>query len=262
MSDPLAQDRFAYARSADLCTWEELDSVLTRRVPGAWDEKAIWAPFIYQESGLYYLYYTGVTATGTQSILLATSTDPADPNAWQLDDMVFQPEHPGMVWEAGQWADCRDPTVIKIDQLYYLYYAGRDVAGSIIGLATAPSPEGPWFDHGSILDPDPRAVFESPTVTSFAGAFYLVYTLAGNGGYFRIGAGPTGPWGTAVAFRPGWAHEMWQGVDGEWFTSFLTDYSVTISPLSWDTLLVPPHPMIGSSVHHLFLPILQKRRSG
>jgi hypothetical protein len=167
-----------------------------------------------------------------------------------------------MVWEAGQWADCRDPTVIKIDQLYYLYYAGRDLAGSIIGMATAPTPEGPWTDHGSILDPDPRVVFESPTVTSFAGVFYLVYTLSGSGGYFRVGASPAGPWGIAIPFRPGWAHEIWQGVSGEWFTSYLTDYTVTISSVTWDAFFEPPYPTIGSSVQHLFLPILQKRRSG
>src|SRR3990172_9448101 len=62
--------QFAYARSADLCDWETLTPILAERMPGSWDENVIWAPYIYEEAGVYYLYYTGTTQEYTQSILL------------------------------------------------------------------------------------------------------------------------------------------------------------------------------------------------
>ena len=90
-TNPLLQDRFAYARSLDLCSWEDLTPVLPDRTPGSWDEAAVWAPNVYQENGTYYLYYTGVTNDLTQSILLVTTSDPSDPESWTKQDMVFQP---------------------------------------------------------------------------------------------------------------------------------------------------------------------------
>ena len=48
--------QFAYARSADLCNWETLTPILAERLPGSWDENVIWAPYVYEEAGVYYLY--------------------------------------------------------------------------------------------------------------------------------------------------------------------------------------------------------------
>jgi hypothetical protein len=257
-TDPLLQDRFAYARSLDLCNWEDLTPVLPNRTPGSWDEAAIWAPYVHQENGIYYLYYTGVTKDFTQSILLATSSDPSDPESWDQQGMVFQPNHPGMIWQVGQAADCRDPTVIKYGDVYYMYYAGRDESGSIIGLSTAPSPIGPWTDWGTIVPPEPDAILESPTIAQFEGFSYLFFTRSSVGGFYRIGAGPSGPWRASASFNPGWAHEIWQDIGGNWFTSFLTSLNVTIEPLSWDKLFSPPRPFIGSTIVHTFIPLLTK----
>ena len=256
-SDPLAQDRFAYARSVDLCEWENLSPILLPREPGALDEAAIWAPYVHFEKDTYYLYYTGVTNNFTQSILLATTTDPSDPDSWQQQPMFFQPDHPDMLWEFGQPSDCRDPTVKKIGQVYYLYYTGRDISGSIIGLATATSPTGPWTDWGSVVPPDPTAELESPTIAQYANAYYLFYNRSGDKEYYRIGASPAGPWHEPLPFQPGWAHEIWQGASGEWFTSYLEDLTVTITPLSWDSYFSPPHPSIGSDIYRSFLPLVE-----
>jgi hypothetical protein len=53
--------RLAMARSPDLCNWEELPPILTQYQQVAWDGMAVWSPFVYEESGVYYLFYTGVT---------------------------------------------------------------------------------------------------------------------------------------------------------------------------------------------------------
>ncbi len=255
-TDLLLQNKFAYARSVDFCEWEVLSPVLSNRTPGSWDDTAIWAPFVFKEESIYYLYYTGVTIDYTQSILLATSTNPSDPNSWQPQSMVFQPNHPGMIWEVGQPTDCRDPTVIKVGQVYYLYYAGRDTSGSIIGLATATSPRGPWTDWGSIVQPETDTILESPTIAQYGSAYYLFYNRSREGEYYRIGASPAGPWKLPIRFHTGWANEIWQTTDKEWFTSYLTDYTVTIASLSWDTLFDPPHPFTGSSIFRSHLPMV------
>lgn len=251
------ESQFAYARSTDFCTWEELAPVFAaERNPGEWDEMDVWAPFVFQEEGTYYLYYTGVNTVFTQSIMLATSTDPADPASWQRQGMIFQPDHPDMVWGGvNTWSDCRDPTMIKIDETYYLYYTGLDQAGGIIGMATASSPFGPWYDWGAVLIL-PNGMPESSTLVIYQGSYYLFYNDAFLGEYFRVGSGLNGPWTQAYGFTPGWAHKIWQDQDGSWYTSYLTDYSVTISRLVWDDLFTPPHPFIGENVYHLMLPLI------
>lgn len=255
------EDRFAYATSPDLCQWQDLGGILAERQPGAWDEFRIWAPHVYQEGGVYYLYYTGVTQAFAQSIMLATSTDPADPGSWQRQGVVFQPDHPGSVWGGfDAWSDCRDPTVVRIDDVYYLYYTGLDVDGGIVGLATAPAPTGPWSDWGAVLT-QPGAMLESATLTPYGELFYLFYhqTVAGDlGAAYCYGPTPAGPWTGPLPFRPGWAHEVWTGQGGDWFTSFLTDLTVSIRPLTWDELYTPPRPFIGAEVHRVWLPLLTR----
>ncbi|MBU0512329.1 MAG: family 43 glycosylhydrolase [Chloroflexi bacterium] len=253
---PLVQDRFAYARSMDMCTWDELDPVLATRTPGAWDEQAIWAPYVFLDGITYYMYYTGVTSTGTQSIMLATTTSPSNPASWQPQGMVFQPDHEGFVWEDGKWADCRDPTVVKYEEKYYLYYTGSDVTGGIIGMAVSSDLKGPWIDQGGIVSPEPEAMLESPTIVRHGEYYYLIYNLASVGGYYRIGNNLDGPWQNPDEFRPGWAHEVWQNMADDWYTSYLTDYTVTISPLTWDDFFDPPRLVVGGTVFHEFLPLI------
>jgi len=252
---PLAQDRFAYARSVDLCSWEELSPILVERVPGSWDEKAIWAPFVHFEDGIFYLYYTGVTENLTQSILLATSTDPSDPESWQKQDMVFQPSHLGSLWVEDEPADCRDPFLFKQGDLYYLYYTGLDEAGGIIGIATATSPVGLWLDEGSTVVSSGEMP-ESSAVVQYSNKFYLFYNSPWIGEYYRVGDSPVGPWLEATSFYPGWAHEIWLSTEGEWFTSYLTDYSITIKQLIWTDITDYPRPTIDWAKATIYLPVI------
>jgi hypothetical protein len=99
---------------------------------------------------------------------------------------------------------------------------------------------------------------ESSTLAAHGDSYYLFYHDTSQGERFRIGPEPTGPWMEAYSFAPGWAHEIRQGQDGYWYTSFLTDYSVTISRLTWDTFYNPPHPFIGENVNHMMLPLMMR----
>jgi beta-xylosidase len=253
-NDPLKQNKFIYARSTDLCNWENLGYVLQEREPKTWDDTAVWAPFVLEEAGTYYLFYTGVKQEGTQSILLATTNNPADPTSWQPEPMVFQPDHPGMVWRLGEWADCRDPMVIKIaNDSYILYYTGSDETGGIIGWAESTSLSGQWVDQGSLSAPEP-AMRESPFVLFHDQTYYLFYNRAYIGEYYQTSTSHLGPWSDEEILLPGWGHEFFVAKDGELYTSYLTDLTVTISPVSWDHLFTPPKPFWGETVYHHFIP--------
>ena len=257
--DTTDNTHFAYGVSEDLCTWTTLDPILAQRPPLPWDERLVWAPDVWQEDGTYYMFYTSVGPTITQRIALATSTAPDDPASWQVDtSFVLTPTHPGAVWSAGTWADCRDPHVFRLDGLYYLLYAGRDTDGGIIGLATASALTGPWRDFGSILTL-PGGLPESPTILQANGGFYLIYNRAGDGEAggekYRFGPAPGGPWGDENSLTPGWAHEIWKGLDGKIYASYLTNYTVTIRPLLWNTRYAPPRPFLGWQIVEVFLPL-------
>lgn len=254
------EKQFAYARSQDLCNWEDLSPILTDR-SGKWDNLAIWAPSVIENNGVYYMYYTGVKGPYpylTQSIMLATSTDPADPDSWEVEGMVFQPDHLNMDWEDNTWADCRDPMVFKQGSVYYLFYTGRDVDGGIVGMATATSLNGEWRDFGSILKVE-SGMLESPFIWQSDGVFYLIFNHTGigalSGEKYHFGPTPGGPWSEELPLSPGWAHEVWSSIDGSTtYVSFLTNYDITIKPLIWDTRYNPAKPFIGEYIFEIFLP--------
>ena len=248
---------FVYARSPDLCNWEDLGTVVDQRIRWEWDEAFVWAPFVLEEDGVFYMYYTGVRRNFTQSIMLATSTNPADPDSWQRQGMIFQPSHEGMLWQAGSWADCRDATVVKIGDIYFMYYAGRDVGGPIIGWATSFAPAGPWYDWGATLTlsrSDEMA--ESPTLVSRAGTFYLFYNNASKGEEYRIGQTQIGPWSDSFTLPSGWANEMWVGQNGLEYTSFLKGYEIVIERCLWDDSYSPPRLHVRAGTYSLFFPFL------
>jgi len=252
------EKRFAVGRSVDLCEWEIMTPILSNRLPGTWDEHGIWAPYIHEEDGIFYLFYTGVTNEYTQSIMLATSTNPSDPNSWQTQGVVFQPNHGSAIWQEGNWADCRDPTVIKIGNTYYMYYTGRDVEGGIIGIASSISLHGPWQDWGRVFPPS-NDMYESPTIIHFGNYYYLFYHLTSaysKGEYYRISESPFGPWQPPIFLPRGWAHEFWRNPNGVWYTSFLTDYTISISTITWDNFFQPPLLIMGDAAYHLLLPLI------
>jgi hypothetical protein len=253
------EQKFAYASSTDLCNWTDLGGILRERTPGTWDEFRIWSPHVYYEDGTYYMFYTGVTNAFAQSIMLATSTDPSDPDSWERRGVVLQPEHPGSVWGGfNVWSDCRDPMVEKLGAEYVMYYTGRDTGGGIIGLATASSPLGPWEDQGAIAM-SAESMPENATYIVYQGLYYLFYNDSqppGLGQVYSYGSLVDGPWSEPRQFRPGWGHEVWLGQDGELYTSYLVGFDIAIRRLSWDHFFNPPRPFIGDSIYHVVTPLV------
>lgn len=236
-----------YGRSRDFCNWEELPFILQDVESLAWDGMDLWAPFVIKQDGVYFMFYTGVTWNVTQRIMLAATLTPDIPDSWVALGAIFRPTFADVKWNAGGWADCRDPSVLKVDGIYYLYYAASDSVGGVVGVATSQSLLGPWVDQGVILGPEKDISLESPLVVARNGVYYLIYNHTHRGEYYRIGETPIGPWGDPYPLKPGWAHEMWQiGDQADWYTSYLTSYSVTIAPIKWTSSETSPYelPMI------------------
>jgi arabinan endo-1,5-alpha-L-arabinosidase len=106
---------------------------------------------------------------------------------WTYVGDVFTARPSWVAPNAGLWA----PDIEYFNGKYYLYYTASDTSlpggGSAIGVATAPTPTGPWTEHGSpVVEPhaadccpgSKRWVYD-PEVIEYGGKKYMFY-----GSYF------------------------------------------------------------------------------
>jgi hypothetical protein len=258
------EQTFAYARTKDFCTWENLGTVLRVGAPGSPDETQIWAPHVLSFGTTWYMFYTGVNRNVAQTIMLATTTNPADPKSWKKRGVVFYPTHAGAVYPGPRsWSDARDPMVLYdwVGRRYVMYYTGRDSVNcpngqdscGIVGAATARQLDGPWQDQGAVLRLDTPGMPESPYVVApgIGGVYYLFYNhstsgindpLASGGQQVVASTTPLGPWGLPERFLPGWASDFHQSSEG-WMMSYLKGYAVGVTKLSWNQDYTPARPM-------------------
>jgi arabinan endo-1,5-alpha-L-arabinosidase len=105
---------------------------------------------------------------------------------WEYQDNAFDARPEWVADDAGLWA----PEVAFFNDQYYLYYTApnTDAGGSAIGVATSPSPTGPWTDAGApAVEPHAadccpgsrRWVFDTEVIEGDGGRRYLYY-----GSYF------------------------------------------------------------------------------
>ncbi len=107
---------------------------------------------------------------------------------WTYVGDVFQSKPSWVAPDAGLWA----PDIRYFNGQYTLYYAASWTSlpggGSAIGVATAPTPAGPWVDSGApVVEPhappccpnDRRWVFDPAVITDESGQMWMFY-----GSYF------------------------------------------------------------------------------
>lgn len=120
-----------YAFSSDGINWtiSPNNPVLSPGPAGSWDETAVAGATVFKDESGYRMYYAGWSnPSANWNIGLATSTDGIN---WV--------KHPDPVLYSGSgWEFQLGPSsVIKVDNVYYLYYYGRNLPVMKIGLATS-----------------------------------------------------------------------------------------------------------------------------
>lgn len=119
-----------YAESLDGINWTRPISqpVLSPGIPGSWDSRAVAPGPVIKDGDIYKMYYLGYSdPEGQYQIGLATSPD----------GKVWQKYSTPVLVGSSNWERQISPhTIIKKDDLYYLYYIGRsNINQDKIGLA-------------------------------------------------------------------------------------------------------------------------------
>jgi arabinan endo-1,5-alpha-L-arabinosidase len=145
--------------------------------------------------GLWYMYCTtdplndqDKNASGGFNFHLIPMFSSRDLVHWTYRGDAFSSRPDWVKDDAGMWA----PEVVHFNGKYYLYFTASDTdlpgRGSAIGVATGPTPLGPWTDSGDpVVDPiappnDPNGrqwVFDPDVVTAANGTHYIFF-----GSYF------------------------------------------------------------------------------
>jgi arabinan endo-1,5-alpha-L-arabinosidase len=140
---------------------------------------------IYGDDGYYYLYITNATVEmGSKGLLFDRGPifRSKTLTSWTWCGSVFDGHPDAGLWgtkDAGVWA----PSVIQVGDHYNYYYSLSTWgdANPGVGVATSPTPYGPWTHYGKVLDQnmtgvrngiDPYVCYEDNDLYILWGSFY------------------------------------------------------------------------------------------
>ena len=188
---------FGHAVSRDLKNWEIQQPVLQCPATG-WDQYQVWAPYILERKGLYYMFYAGENKNVAQAICLATSSDLYNWTRYDKNPVITTGTWG--IWDSARWSDCRDPVVLQDGDTYFCYYTavrkntenGQDE--SCLGISSS-SDLIHWKDEGFIrLEQSLTTPPESPFVLKRNGTYYLFYTNYKYGTVYLTSKDPVKGW--------------------------------------------------------------------
>lgn len=231
------EQTFAHATAPSLTgTWTRQPDAMT--VNASYGETVLWAPYVLQYQGTYYMFYAGGgTDPNNAEINLATSTDLT---TWTRLST-------GPLFRDGYLA--RDPMVLRVGNQWVMYYTATDSQdGSLDIVAYRTSTDLTHWSNRYIAFKSTTGAggntAESPFVVSQGGAYYLftgprgAVDSANNPGatvyksldplHFNI----TDRVGHMRAHAP----EIVQDVDGRWYISHAGwgEGGLWLSPLNWN----------------------------
>lgn len=177
--------------SEDLVDWTYEGVVWGPAPSGSWNDRDVWAPGVYEEEGVYYLYYTADDQIG-----VASSTAPTGPFTDVFDHPLIGGGYGGV------WFKAIDAFVFRDDDgRRFLYATGYD-PWSFLRVWTMPDPVTVDEEWTRLLDPDLLSwemyCLEGPWLLKRGGVYYLMYSGSGaNLRFYAIGyataTDPLGP---------------------------------------------------------------------
>lgn len=171
-----------HATSMNLRQWTIHPSVIPS-VPGTWEEQHIWAPHVVQKTSgpgappVYYLFYTGVTASGSQAIGVAVSNDLYNWTKSTLNP-VYRPDTTWALWSTSSYSNCRDPFVFLDNGVWHLLTTAMTQSSEGAVSHATSNDLFTWTDQGPLfVHPGPQAwrVFESPQLHSVNGKYHFFF---------------------------------------------------------------------------------------
>ena len=184
-----------HKRSNNLNDWFPTEGTMNaiQVRPGHFDSEHVWAPSIVRKPGdpTYYMFYTGVNASGIQRIGLATSFDL---NIWAADTAAIY-ESQDVTWAKESTPDFRDAFVMADPDSvgrYVMYFVteSRDRRRLVVGLArtdpTDPADLRSWMDPRPLWNTDSlhtlARTVESPHAFADPGGRWWLFYSGYNGG--------------------------------------------------------------------------------
>ena len=105
---------FGHAISSDLVHWTQAPRVL-HTAPSGWKSRNLWAPHVVPDpAGGYFMYYTGVDSSLTQSVGAAHSLDLFQWIDFSVAAPAYHPDPSWSAWRRGIWSDGRDPFAFRL----------------------------------------------------------------------------------------------------------------------------------------------------
>lgn len=169
-ADPLDETFFAHATAdrIDQAQWTKQEPVIHADVGSG--ETHVWAPYVLEHDGTYYMYYAGGTSDHENyRMQLATSTD-----------LYHWDRHPGNPLFTDGF-DARDPMVRRVGDRWVMYYtANTDPDGGHHLVAYRTSTDlVHWSDREVALEHPRTGTFGGPTESPFVvqrGDDYYLFT--------------------------------------------------------------------------------------
>jgi arabinan endo-1,5-alpha-L-arabinosidase len=229
--DPFAEVRFAHATSPKLTArpWKKLPIALTADFSVG--ETVLWAPYVFEYDGLYYMYYCagGEDHTAFQ-IKLATSRDL---KTWQRHGTLFTDGY-----------EARDPYVLRVGEQWVMYYTANSApqGGNHIVATRTSTDLVHWSERSVAYTDSARGTGAGPTESPFVVARdegYYLFIGPRNWNYSLtevfFSTDPFHFAGPAIAKIPAHAPEVVRDVDGREYITHCGFFQggLYLAPLTW-----------------------------
>lgn len=165
---------FGHATTKDFLTWQTHEPCFYID-PTSWDNGHVFAPFVIEKSGAYWMFYTGVALDNTQRIGVAVSQDLFH---WSRvsDRPIIRPEEYDWAFcPTSKGAACRDPHVMKHGEDYWLYYTAVTKKGRACVARAISKNLVDWQDAGPAYLEKDLTHPESSNVQEWQGKYLLFF---------------------------------------------------------------------------------------
>lgn len=145
-----------FATSPDGLQWTEQGEAIGKGEQSAWDERGVFTPNILRFGKKYYLYYTAVAAGHNKStptrIGVAVADAPAGPWKKFEGNPVLSPSDDSAKFDSMRVDDAA--LLVREGKVWFFYKGrtkGKGPTETMMGVAFADSPTGPFAKHGEPL---------------------------------------------------------------------------------------------------------------